>query len=164
MPGPAWARLSRLLELHLEAEQEICYPAIAAARPPDGLLHAAAAGHFDIREALAEAQLLPPGSCRWQRAVTDACRAALRHFQAEEDRLLPALRQAASPEVRHRLGRQWTAFITARLLDDAAGPPPAAGQAIITGTGPGRAISGPPANQHDGTTRRPAADLKIQGR
>ena len=63
--GETWAALSRLLAIHLDAGQEICYPAIAAARPPGGLLRASAADHFDIREALAEAQLSVTGSTRW---------------------------------------------------------------------------------------------------
>jgi STAS domain len=56
-----WAALSRPLAVHLDAEQEICYPAIAAARPPDGLPRASAAGHFDIREPLAAAAGAEPG-------------------------------------------------------------------------------------------------------
>jgi hypothetical protein len=113
-----WAVLARLLAAHLEAEQEICYLAMAAARPPGALLEAWAAGRFDIREALAETQLSAAGSARWLRAVTDASTAVIRHFRAEADCLLPVLDQV-SPETRSLLGRQWAALTLARLQDDA---------------------------------------------
>ena len=50
--------------------------------------------------------------------MTDAWPAPIRHSQAGEDHLLPALGQA-TPETRGLLGRQWTAFALARLQDDA---------------------------------------------
>lgn len=118
-PGMCWAALSRLLAIHLDAEEEICYPAIAAARPPGGLPRASAAGHFGIREALAEAQVAVTGSPRWLRALTDAWLAAIRHCRAAEDHLLPALGQATTPQTRGLLGRQWAAFTLARLQDAA---------------------------------------------
>jgi hypothetical protein len=123
--GETWTALTRLLAIHLDAEQEICYPAIAAAGPPGGVPWASAAGHFDIREAMTEAQLSVTGSTRWLRAVTDAWLAAVRHCRADDDHLLPVLAQA-TPETRGLLGRQWAAFTLARLQDDAeadaAGP------------------------------------------
>jgi hypothetical protein len=118
VPGQAWAALARLLTAHIDAEQEICYLPMAAARPPADLLRAWAADLFDIREALAEARLPAIGSARWLRAVTDASAAAIRHFHAEDSHLLPALSQAPA-ETRGRLGRQWAAFTLARLQDDA---------------------------------------------
>jgi len=116
--GETWAALTRLLAIHLDAEQEICCPALAAAGPPGSVLWASAAGHFDIRETIAEAQLSATGSTRWLRAVTDAWLAAIRHCQADEHHLLPELARA-TPETRALLGRQWAAFILARLQDDA---------------------------------------------
>lgn len=113
-----WAALARLLTAHLDAEQEICYLTMTAARPPGALLQAWAADHFDIREALAETQLSAAGSARWLRAVSDASTAVIRHFQAEDDYLLPVLGQAPS-ETRGLLGRQWAAMTLARLQDDA---------------------------------------------
>jgi Hemerythrin HHE cation binding domain len=118
MLGETWAALARLLATHLDAEQEICYPAIAAAKPAGGALPASAVDHFDIREALAEARLSVTGSTRWLRAVTDAWLAAIRHCEADHNHLLPVLGQA-TPEGRRLLGRQWAAFTLARLLDEA---------------------------------------------
>jgi STAS domain/Hemerythrin HHE cation binding domain len=112
-----WAVLVLLPRLHIDAEEEICYPAIAATGPPEGLLDAVAADHWDIHEALAEAQLSKTGSRQWWRAVTDARWAVIRHFQAEENHLLAAFRRDTGPEARHALGRQWIAFILARLRD-----------------------------------------------
>jgi STAS domain/Hemerythrin HHE cation binding domain len=125
MLSPAWAALARLLTAHLDAEQELCYLTMAAARPPAALRQAWAAGLFDIREVLAEAKLSAPGSARWLRAVTDASTAVIRHFHDEDHYLLPALGQAPA-ETRGLLGRQWTAFTLARLQDDAE--PGAAGE------------------------------------
>jgi hypothetical protein len=113
-----WIALARLLTAHLDAEQEICYLTMTAARPPGALLQAWAADHFDIREPLAETQLSAAGSARWLRAVSDASTAVIRHFQAEDDYLLPVLGQAPS-ETRGLLGRQWAALTLARLQDDA---------------------------------------------
>jgi anti-anti-sigma regulatory factor len=113
-----WAALARLLAAYIDAEQEICYLPMAAARPPADLLRAWGADLFDIREALAEARLPTVGSARWRRAVTDASAAAIRHFHAEDSHLLPVLDQA-TPQTRSRLGRQWAAFTLARLQDDA---------------------------------------------
>jgi anti-anti-sigma regulatory factor len=112
-----WAALARLLTAHLDAEQEICYLTMTAARPPSALLQAWAAGHFDIREALAETRLSAAGSARWLRAVSDASAAVIRHIQAEDHYLLPVLGQAP-PETRGLLGRQWAALTLARLQDD----------------------------------------------
>ena len=114
-----WAALGRLLTTHLDAEQEICYLTMTAARPPGRpCCRHGPPGYFDIREALAETQLSAAGSARWLRAVSDASTAVIRHFQAEDDYLLPVLGQAP-PETRGLLGRQWAAFTLARLQDDA---------------------------------------------
>ena len=113
-----WAALARLLTAHIDAEQEVCYLTMAAARPPADLRQAWTADLFDIREALAEARLSAIGSARWLRAVADASTAVIRHFHAEDRYLLPVLGQAPA-ETRGLLGRQWTAFTLARLQDDA---------------------------------------------
>ncbi|HEY5356952.1 MAG TPA: hemerythrin domain-containing protein [Streptosporangiaceae bacterium] len=85
MSAAVWDRLAGLLELHAEAEEEICYLAMfgpgqdAAARMQDAI-----ADHDDIREAVAEARLHPPGSAAWWRAVTAARRASSDHIAREE--------------------------------------------------------------------------------
>jgi hypothetical protein len=113
-----WAALYRLLTAHIDAEQEVCYLTMTAARLPADPRQAWTADLFDIREALAEARLSAIGSARWLRAVADASTAAIRHFHAEDHYLLPVLDQAPA-ETRGLLGRQWTAFTLARLQDDA---------------------------------------------
>ena len=113
-----WAALAGLLAAHIDAEQEVCYLTMTAARPPADPRQAWTADLFDIREALAEARLSAIGSARWLRAVADASTAAIRHFHAEDHYLLPVLGQVPA-ETRGLLGRQWTAFIRARLQDDA---------------------------------------------
>jgi STAS domain len=113
-----WAALACLLAAYIDAEQEVCYLTMTAARPLADLRDAWAADLFDIREALADARLSAVGSARWLLAVTDVSTAVIRHFHTEDHYLLPALAEAPA-ETRGLLGRQWTAFTIARLLDDA---------------------------------------------
>lgn len=115
--GQTWTLLARLLHLQMDAEEEICYPAMAATGLQAARVRAAAADHWDIREALAEARLSPVGSSRWWRAVTDSRRVCTRHFR-EEDNLLVSYHGQSSPEARNVLGRQWIAFMLAGLRDD----------------------------------------------
>lgn len=131
MLTPVWDRLAGLLELHAEAEEEICYLAMfgpgpdAAARMQDAI-----ADHDDIREAVAEARLHPPGSAAWWRAVTAARRASSDHIAREERGALAAFGRRATPALRDELGRQWAPFIAARTLDaipDGRGRPRRAG-------------------------------------
>lgn len=131
MVGETWAMLYSLLKLHVEAEEEIIYPALTATGQPEGPLQAAASDRWDIREALAEARLSQTGSRRWWGAVTAARWAAIRHLRAEEDHLLAAFRRQTSAEVRDVLGRQWIAFILAWLHDETAENHPPAFQAVI---------------------------------
>lgn len=118
MPAAVWDRLAGLLELHAEAEEEICYLSMfgpgqdAAARMQDAI-----ADHDDIREAVAEARLHPPGSAAWWRAVTAARRASSDHIAREERGALAAFGRRSTPALRDELGRQWAPFITARTRD-----------------------------------------------
>ena len=122
MAGEIWAALSWLLEVHIDAEDEICRLAMGAAVQPSDLLEASFGQHGDIREALAEARLCETGSRRWCRALADARSATFHHLRAEENHVLAAFRRETGREIRETLGRQWTSFIVARLRDDAAGP------------------------------------------
>ena len=124
MLGETWSALSRLLDAHIDAEEEICRLAMTAAGQPDDRLEASFADHWDIQEALAEAQLCETGSRRWWRAVADARSTSTRHFRTEEDHVLAAFRRETGREAREILGRQWTAFMLDRLRDDAAGHDP----------------------------------------
>jgi hypothetical protein len=124
MLNEAWARLARSLELHTEAEEEICYPHVPAAREPTPALAECCADHRDIREALADARLREPGSRAWWRAVAAARTACGRHFPAEEQNVLAPFHRCSPPELRKDLARRWRTFILARLRDLPAGEAP----------------------------------------
>ncbi|MGE5289824.1 MAG: hemerythrin domain-containing protein [Micromonosporaceae bacterium] len=115
-----WATLDGLLELHSHAEEEICYLALSryergAARD----IQEAIADLDDIREAMREARLLAVGCPAWWRAVRAARTAAIDHIDGCESDILARLQHHASPETREVLGRQWAAFVAARIADAA---------------------------------------------
>jgi hypothetical protein len=149
MLSEAWARLAGLLELHADAEEEICYLALFGqeAQASAGLQDAIA-GHGDIREAVREAGLHEVGGKAWWRAVTAAVRASSDHMASEEQGVLADFRRRAHREVRDALGRQWAAFTAARNRDaampgtrrapgsEAARAEPGACTAMAGGAGP----------------------------
>ena len=171
--APVWDKLAGLLELHAEAEEEICYLAMfgpgpnAAARMQDAI-----ADHDDIREAVAEARLHPPGSAAWWRAVTAARQASRDHIACEEHGVLAAFGRRATPALRDELGRQWAPFIAARTLDaipDGRGRPRRAGAGHLEaetgrqgagGRNPGGAVPGDGPAQQAGF---PGGDLRGAG-
>lgn len=116
-----WRRLAELLGQHAEATHEIFYPALCwhgagnAAEAEE-----AAADLADIQEAIREGELGPIASARWWRAAAAAARLTREHIAREERGLLPALVQTATPQLREQVGRQWTAFIIARMRDAGA--------------------------------------------
>lgn len=119
----AWERISRLLELHIAAEEEICYPAMCALGQCHAAIEASFADHEDIREALEEAQLREAGSPPWWKAVTAARAHSASHFRAEEEHVLAAFRESAGTGLRDTLARQWMAFTAARRRDAAPSAP-----------------------------------------
>ena len=151
-----WAALACLLAAYIDAEQEVCYLTMIAARPPADLRDAWAADLFDIREALADARLSAVGSARWLLAVTDASTAVIRHFHAEDHCLLPALAQAPA-ETRGLLGRQWIAFTCAWLLDNSEADAAELGECRFPDhtLGPRPAASPPVARLHRRLRTRP---------
>lgn len=171
MLSETWARLSLLLELHIDAEEEICYPAACAPRRRDAAIEASFDDHRDIREVLAEARLRETDSLPWWRAVAAAHTASSRHFRAEEEHVLPVFRRS-KPGLREILGRQWAAFTRARLRDLAEAQPHSAGhtardRAIISVTDcrdgrwlPASATTGPSAGA--GLLVRPSAPAPAQ--
>jgi Hemerythrin HHE cation binding domain len=113
-----WRRLAGLLELHAEAEEEICYLALfGAGQDATAQMQDAIDDHDDIREAVREARLHAAGSAIWWRAVNAALRASRDHIAREESGALAAFGRRAAPALRDELGRQWTAFIAARTRD-----------------------------------------------
>jgi hypothetical protein len=115
-----WDRLADLIEAHTAAEQEVCWPAVAAAWPQDiAWLREVAADSEDIRTAIGEAALRPAGSPGWWRAVNDALRVCSRSLDREERGLLAGFARHADPVLCDQLGRQWLAFLAARSRDAA---------------------------------------------
>ena len=170
MLAEVWSRLAGLLELHAEAEEEICYPAVFGPGPDAAAqMQDAIADHDDIREAIAEARLHAVGSPAWWRAAATAVRAGRDHVAQEERGVLAAFGRRAAPELRTELGLQWAAFTAARAGDavpDHAHPRPSRragpgevaqryllqgpsggarpGQGDQAGDGPGHAEAGEP--------------------
>lgn len=116
-----WARIAELLDLHAEAEYEICFFAVFGTDTGWASdLEEAVVCLNDIHQAVAETRLQPPGSRAWWRAVHAARRATGRHISHLEGGPLADLRRRASPRLRADLGRQWAAFIAAVRRDLAA--------------------------------------------
>jgi hypothetical protein len=113
-----WDRLATLIDLHTQAEEEICYLAMfGTSRAGLAQVQASIADHDDIREALGEARLQPVGSDRWWTAVKAALSTWVEQIDREERGVLADFARQADRAQRGELGRQWSAFITARLGD-----------------------------------------------
>lgn len=123
-PGGAlagvWDSLAGLIELHLCAEQEICWLPMCGTDPQgrEQIAEAAAAAS-DIAEAIGAARLQPAGSQAWWRAVNAALSACAAQLGQEEDGILADFARRADRQARDRLGRQWLAFTAALQLDHA---------------------------------------------
>ena len=119
-PEPAWAALARFAEYHVDAAEEIAYRDLAATGPDAALAVARARdANADLRAAVQESRLCPPGSRRWQLAVRAAIRAARDHVACVESGALARYQRHAGRADRQSLASRWTAFITARTLDAA---------------------------------------------
>lgn len=110
-----WRRLASLLEVHCRAEEEVCFPLVFGGGPAAlSYVEEAIADHDDLREAVAEAQLLEVGSSRWWQVVAAARAACTRHFASEERGPLAQVCGSMPPETSKILVRRWTAFAAAR--------------------------------------------------
>jgi hypothetical protein len=110
----AWQRLASLVDMHADAEEEICYEVLFGyGGHIAALLNTAVADHNDIREAVAEARLAEAGSASWWRAVATAHRACTEHFASEEQGVLAYVCAQLTPETGKLLARQWAAFTAA---------------------------------------------------
>lgn len=126
------SRLAQLVNVHMAAEEEICYPVLfGTGGCTTALLDAAIADHGDINEALAEAELASAGSAVWSRAVADASSACARHFASEEQALLPEICANLNAEADKFLTRQWQAFTASQ-----------AGTSALTGAEAWRLVAG----------------------
>lgn len=119
-----WEGLADAIEVHIAAEEEICWPVLSVAWPdgPARLREVAADGE-DIRAAIAETALQPAGSPGWWRAVNDALRDCSSCLDREEHGLLAVLARQAGSALRHQLGLQWLAFLAAHNRDKGVSVP-----------------------------------------
>jgi hypothetical protein len=112
--GQIWTRLASLLEVHIGAEEEVCFPLVfGAGALALSFVESAAADHAGLREAVAEARLLDVGSPRWWQVITAARAACTQHFATEERGPLAQVCGSVSPETSKILVRRWTAFTAA---------------------------------------------------
>jgi Hemerythrin HHE cation binding domain len=112
-----WETLAALLEVHADATEEIGFPAVFGRAATVGRANARAT-HDDIREAVGETRLYPAGSRSWRLAALAACAAAMDHIQDLESGALARFRHDAPMQTREALGRQWMAFVAARVASD----------------------------------------------
>lgn len=114
---PVWNRLSILLEVHADAEEELFYPRLL--RVGEGADGAASASsetqdslrdHNDIRDGIRRASQHPVGSSDWWQAVTDTRTANSDHMAEEEREALADFRRHAAPQVRHELGIDFAVY------------------------------------------------------
>lgn len=112
-----WDRLAVLLEAHADAEEEICHLPLSAFCPgADDQVQELAADLDDIREAVAEARLQPPGSPLWWRTVNAALAAYRQHHDRRMRLVASGFLRAARPGLPQALARQWLGFTAARAL------------------------------------------------
>lgn len=109
--GKAWKPLADLLDLHAAAEEEVFYPELIqrGSNAEDETLDAVG-DHNEIRDAVHDAALHPPGSDAWRAAVRKARVANSEHMAEEEDDALADFRRHADPGLREELGRRFLAF------------------------------------------------------
>lgn len=135
IPGHVWERLAVLLEVHISAEEEICYLPMSRSRShPAEWRQAAVADHDDIREAIGEAALQPAGSALWWAAVRSALAISAAQLDREERDMLGGWLPSLTMSQRLELGRQWLAFVSTWRLQVIEGK--------RSGTRAGRARSG----------------------
>lgn len=113
-----WHITSCLIDWHMSAQDDICGPVLSGTGPP-GLCQASEvrAEHQDIRELLAETSLQPPGTPRWWQLAEATLAAWASQADREGHGFLAGLAGCTGPGWRQRLGRQWVAFMNARVLD-----------------------------------------------
>ncbi len=108
-----WSELAAFLEVHAAAEEQVLYPEVLRLSDPDAEETKDAIGdHNDIRDAIARAAAVEPGSEQWWEAVGDARAANTEHMGEEEDEVLPHFRAKAPVDLRARLARAFEAAKT----------------------------------------------------
>jgi len=114
---PVWRRLSVLLEVHADAEEQLFYPRLqgrgtgaAGADSADEETTDAVRDHNDIRDGIRRAGQHPVGSKDWWQAVIDTRTANSDHMAEEEREALADFRRHVNPQVRHDLGVEFAVF------------------------------------------------------
>jgi anti-sigma B factor antagonist len=109
-----WAEVAQSVDAHLAAMREICLLAMLGTGPQAAeQMGAVLSEHEDIRELLSEARLQPPGSPSWWRLVSDSMSRWAQLTEREASGVLTGFALSADEALRHRLGRQWRAFLAA---------------------------------------------------
>lgn len=122
---PARVLLASLIELHMDAEEEICGPAVLGTAGRGGVLAGEIrAGHKDIREIICETSLHPPGSPPWWHLARAALAAWAVQLDMEQHGPLAKCRRRADLALRKRLVGQWRAFTEAQIRDQYPQAPP----------------------------------------
>jgi hypothetical protein len=107
-----WDPLSRRLDLHAIAEEEIFYPQLLAqGEDPEAETLDAIGDHNDIRDGLHGAARQVVGTTLWWNAVGRAREANDEHMAEEEREGLADFRAHAPAGLRESLGRQFAAFL-----------------------------------------------------
>jgi hypothetical protein len=110
-----WSRIATFLDLHADAEQEVCYLVMFAQSPDAGRqAREAVTGLDSIRESLRQARNHDTGSQAWWRAVCAARRTSGQHREAIERGALADFRRHTDQRLRDDLGRQWDKFTASR--------------------------------------------------
>ena len=119
--GVLWTRLSTMLEVHAQAEEELFYPellALGKRRHEDTEVDEtkdAIADHNDIRGGITEAAKHPVGSSDWWKGVEAAREANDDHMGEEEHEGLADFRRHVDLGTRHRIGVAFAAYEAANV-------------------------------------------------
>jgi hypothetical protein len=114
--GVMWKRLSTMLEVHAQGEEELFYPELLKLGER---LHTEAeveetedaiGDHNDIRDGILAAQAAEVGSEAWWKGVNDAREANDEHMGEEEHEGLKDFREHVDLETRHRIGVAFAAY------------------------------------------------------
>ena len=114
--GLLWTRLSAMLEVHAEAEEQLFYPRLlelGRARDDDAEeaeTEDAIGDHNDIRDGIAATADAEVGSEGWWKGVSDAREANDEHMGEEEHEGLKDFREHVDLDTRHRIGLAFAAF------------------------------------------------------
>ena len=114
--GKLWTRLSAMLEVHAQAEEEYFYPELlklGERRRDDTEVEEtkdAIGDHNDIRDGILAAAANEVGSAAWWKGVTDAREANDEHMGEEEHEGLADFRRHVDLETRHRIAVLFVAY------------------------------------------------------